>query len=43
MKDGSCESVAELGKRRIRGIAAQTVLVAFMIAAANMRKIATFL
>ncbi len=43
MKDGAKEGVADAGRRRIRGVAAQSVLVAFQLLATNMRKIDGFL
>ncbi len=42
-KDGAYEALADSTKRRVAGVAAQTILVAMLIAAANLRKIATFL
>jgi len=38
-KDGAHENIADPGGRRVRGIAAQTFLLAFQIAHANTRKI----
>ncbi len=42
-KDGSREAVDDPERRRIRGVAAQSILVAFQLFAANMRKIGDFL
>jgi hypothetical protein len=42
VKDGAHEALDDPERRRIRGVAAQSVLVAFLLAAANLRKIATF-
>jgi hypothetical protein len=41
-KDTAHEALAEPGRRRVRGIAAQSVFVAMSLMAANFRKIATF-
>ena len=43
IKDGAREAVDDPERRRIRGIAAQSVLVAFQLFAANLRKIGEFL
>ena len=43
LKDSAEEGVANPQRRRIRGQAAQSVLVAFQIVAANLRKIDSFL
>jgi len=43
IKDGAREAVDDPERRRIRGVAAQSVLVAFQLFAANMRKIEEFL
>jgi hypothetical protein len=43
IKDGAREAVDDPERRRIRGVAAQSVLVAFQLFAANMRKIDEFL
>ena len=43
IKDGAREAVDDPERRRIRGVAAQSVLVAFQLFAANMRKISEFL
>jgi hypothetical protein len=43
VKDGAREAVGDPGRRRIRGVAAQSVLVAFQLFAANVRKIDQFL
>ena len=40
VKDTAHESLQAPGRRRVRGIAAQSVLVAFLLMAANIRKIA---
>lgn len=42
-KDHAYEALGDAGRRRIRGVAAQTVFVAFLIFGANMRKIDSFL
>lgn len=42
-KDSAREALAEPGRRRIRGRTAQHLLCAFLIVAANIRKISTFL
>ena len=41
-KDANHESIEDSGRRRIRGIAAQTILLAFQLAHANKRKIAAW-
>jgi len=43
VKDPAHETLDDPERRRIRGIAAQTVLVAFQLFAANIRKINEFL
>ncbi len=43
IKDGAREAVDDPERRRIRGVAAQSVLVAFQLLAANIRKIEQFL
>lgn len=43
VKDGSYEALADSTKRRVRGVAAQSILVAFGLFAANLRKIDTFM
>ena len=43
IKDGAREAVDDPERRRIRGVAAQSVLVAFQLFAANLRKIDEFL
>ena len=43
IKDGAREAVDDPERRRIRGVAAQSVLVAFQLFAANIRKIDKFL
>ncbi len=43
IKDGAREAVDDPERRRIRGVAAQSVLVAFQLFAANIRKINEFL
>jgi hypothetical protein len=43
IKDGAREAVDDPERRRIRGIAPQSVFVAFLLCAANLRKIETFL
>jgi hypothetical protein len=42
LKDGAREVLADPERRRVRGVAAQNVFVALLLAAANLRKIATF-
>jgi hypothetical protein len=42
IKDGAREAVDDPERRRIRGVAAQSVLVAFQFFAANIRKIGEF-
>jgi hypothetical protein len=41
-KDTAHESLAAPGRRRVRGIAAQSIFVALLLMAANFRKIATY-
>ena len=43
IKDGAHEAIDDPERRRIRGIAAQSVLVAFQLFAANIRKVNEFL
>ncbi len=43
IKDGAREAVDDPERRRIRGVAAQSVLVAFQLSSANIRKIYEFL
>lgn len=43
MKDGANEALDDPERRRVRGIAAQSVFVAFLFAAANIRKIQMFM
>ena len=43
IKDGAREAVDDPERRRIRGVAAQSVLVAIQLFAANIRKINEFL
>ena len=43
VKDGANEALGDPLRRRIRGVAAQSVFVAFLLAAANIRKIDTFM
>ena len=43
IKDGAREAVDDPERRRIRGVAAQSVLVAFQLCSANIRKISEFL
>ncbi len=43
VKDGAHEALGEPLRRRMRGRAAQSVLVAFLLFAANLRKIVAFL
>ncbi len=42
-KDGANEALGDPTRRRIRGVAAQTVFTAFLIFATNLRKITNFL
>lgn len=42
VKDAAHESLQSPGRRRVRGIAAQSVFVAFLLMAANFRKIAAY-
>ena len=42
MKDTAHEALAAPGRRRVRGIAAQSIFVALLLMAANFRKIAAF-
>jgi len=42
IKDGAHEAVDDAERRRIRGIAAQSLLLAFQLFAANVRKIDEF-
>jgi hypothetical protein len=43
LKDSAYEGMADPQRRRVRGVAAQSVLVAFQIVAGNLRKIDGFL
>ncbi|HUY22849.1 MAG TPA: hypothetical protein VMV22_10995, partial [Acidimicrobiales bacterium] len=43
IKDGAHEALDDAERRRVRGVAAQSVFVAFLVLAANMRKIASAL
>ena len=43
LKDPANEALDDPGRRRIHGVAAQSVLVAFLVVAANVRKIRTFM
>ena len=43
IKDGAHEAVDDPERRRIRGLAAQSVLLSFQLFAANLRKIEEFL
>lgn len=43
LKDSGREALHQAGRRRLRGMAAQYVMTAVLVASANMRKIATFL
>ncbi len=42
MKDPAHEDLAAPSRRRVRGIAAQSVFCAFLLMAANLRKIRAF-
>ena len=42
MKDTAHEALAEPGRRRVRGTAAQSVFVALLLMAANFRKTTAF-
>jgi hypothetical protein len=42
LKDPAHESLASPGRRRVRGIAAQSLFVGLLVMSANFRKIATF-
>src|SRR5664280_2758331 len=43
LKDGAREALGDPQRRRIRGVAAQSVFVALLLCAANLRKIDRFL
>lgn len=43
LKDGAFEGMADPLRRRVRGVAAQSVLVALQVLSANLRKIESFL
>jgi hypothetical protein len=43
VKDGAHEALDDSERRRLRGVAAQSVLVAFLLLGANLRKISAFL
>jgi len=43
VKDGSYEALGDATRRRVRGIAAQSLFVAFLLLALNLRRIDTFL
>jgi len=43
VKDGARKAIDDPERRRIRGVAAQSLFVAFLLAAANLRKIEAFL
>jgi hypothetical protein len=43
VKDGAHEALGDPSRRRIRGVAAQSVFVAFLLFAANVRKIEAFI
>jgi hypothetical protein len=42
LKDPAHEALAQPGRRRVRGIAAQSIFVGLLVMAANIRKIASF-
>ena len=42
VKDPAHEALAEPGRRRVRGVAAQSLFVTLLLMAANFRKVATF-
>jgi len=42
-KDPAYQDIGEAGRRRVRGLGAQSLLVAMMVMAANLRKIGGFL
>jgi hypothetical protein len=42
VKDGARQALDDPERRRVRGVAAQSVFVALLLAAANLRKIAAF-
>jgi hypothetical protein len=42
-EDGAHEGIEHAGNRRVRGIAAQTLLLAFQLAHANVRKVNAWL
>ena len=41
-KDQGAEAIAESGRRRLRGLTAQSVLMTFLVVSNNLRQIATF-
>ena len=43
IKDGAREAVDDPERRRIRGVAPQSVFMAFLLCAANLRKIESFM
>jgi hypothetical protein len=43
VKDGAHDALGEAQRRRLRGVTAQSVLVAFLLFGANLRKISAFL
>jgi len=43
VKDGAREALGDAQRRRVRGVAAQSILVAFLLFGANLRKIGAFL
>lgn len=42
MKDTAHQALAEPGRRRVRGIAAQSLFVTLLLMAGNFRKVAAF-
>lgn len=42
MKTGGYETLHEAGRRRLRGLAAQQILITFLLVAANIRRILAY-